>query len=381
MRGLLMDGIAFSIDQPVDLSLNSHVVRVSGWVMNRAGEPAETIQFLLNDEPVAVAARCVRVDVAEAMPGKPLAASSGFFGDVVLNPAAPPTTLSCRAIFKDGQHTIQIGKLGLPTDYAAPLHPPRDRSYELTDLYSSQARDAVMGASREVAYRLIEGVPHFHAHADMPLIRIAEHGVTHGYPRQTLDLIEALSGDQIFLDLGCGIRPSANILPNGVYLDAVHFPGADIVNSASALPFRDECIDFVVSHAVFEHLRDPRQMARELWRVMKPGATAYVDTAFMQPFHGDPSHYFNMTTRGLETVLEGFEFIWSGVSAWQTPSYGWRMQIDSIANFVTDERWARLLKDLNEQLTAHGHELDANLGQVGREIVAAGVSAHIRKPA
>lgn len=376
-----MDGVAFSIDQPSELAVASHVVRVSGWIMNRAGEPAEAIELLLNDEPVASATRALRLDVAAAHPGKPLAANSGFFGDVVIDPADAAPTLSVHALFKEGEHRVSVGKLSLPDDYAAPAPSLRRRSYDLASLYSPEARDAAMGARRDIEYRLINGVPHFHAAGDVPLIRIAEHGSTHGYPKQTLDLIQKLSPEQIFLDLGCGIRPSENVLPNGIYLDAVHFPGVDIVNSAPALPFRDDSIDLVVSHAVFEHLRDPRHMARELWRVLKPGGTAYIDTAFMQPFHGDPSHYFNMTTSGLQAVLEGFEFIWLGVSPWQTPSWGWRMQIDAISGFVNNERWAKTLADFSRELTLHGHELDDNLGPVGRDIIAAGVSAYVRKPA
>lgn len=376
-----MDGVTFSIDQPSNFAVSSHIVRVSGWIMNRAGEPAETIQLLLNDEPAAAATRALRLDVGAAWPGKPLAANSGFLGDVVLDPGAPPPVLSIRAVFSEGEHTVSAGKLSLPASYSAPARPARRRTYELASLYSPEARDAVMNAGQGVAHRVIDGVPHFHATGDAPLIRIAEHGSTHGYPKQTLDLIKALSGDQIFLDLGCGIRPSENILPNGIYLDAVHFPGVDIVNSAPNLPFKDESIDLVVSHAVFEHLRDPRQMARELWRILKPGGAAYIDTAFMQPFHGDPSHYFNMTTSGLRAVFEGFEFLWLGVSPWQTPSWGWRMQLDAISGFVTNERWAKTLAHLNQELALHGHELDETLGPIGRDIIAAGVSAHVRKPA
>lgn len=375
-----MDGVTFSIDQPTELKVSSHVVRVSGWIMNRAGEPAESIQLLLNDVPVAAATRGLRLDVGAAMPGKPLAANAGFYGDVVIDPIEGPRTLSIHAVFKEGEHAVSAGRLSLPENYVALTPPERPRSYDLASLLSPEARNAVIGTGSGIAHRVIEGVPHFHAEGDVPLIRIAENGSTHGYPKQTLDLIQALSADQVFLDLGCGIRPSHNILPNGIYLDAVHFPGVDIVNSAPSLPFRDNSIDLVVSHAVFEHLRDPRQMARELWRLLKPGGTAYIDTAFMQPFHGDPSHYFNMTTSGLQTVLEGFEFLWLGVSPWQTPSWGWRMQLDAISGFVTNERWAKTLAMLSHELAQHGHELDDNLGPIGREIIAAGVSAHVRKP-
>ncbi|MEH1888683.1 MAG: methyltransferase domain-containing protein [Nostoc sp.] len=38
-----------------------------------------------------------------------------------------------------------------------------------------------------------------------------------------------------------------------------------------ALPFPDNSFDAIFSHALFEHLQEPAQALRELWRVLKPG--------------------------------------------------------------------------------------------------------------
>ncbi|MCC5598509.1 methyltransferase domain-containing protein [Nostoc favosum] len=38
-----------------------------------------------------------------------------------------------------------------------------------------------------------------------------------------------------------------------------------------ALPFPDNSFDAIFSHALFEHLKEPVQALRELWRVLKPG--------------------------------------------------------------------------------------------------------------
>ncbi|PHM05587.1 hypothetical protein CK516_40165 [Nostoc sp. 'Peltigera malacea cyanobiont' DB3992] len=38
-----------------------------------------------------------------------------------------------------------------------------------------------------------------------------------------------------------------------------------------ALPFCDNSFDAIFSHALFEHLQEPAQALRELWRVLKPG--------------------------------------------------------------------------------------------------------------
>ena len=107
------------------------------------------------------------------------------------------------------------------------------------------------------------------------------------------------------LDFGAGIQSDDRLYPHVVNLDAVHFRNVDVVNSCRALPFRDGRFCAVVSQAVFEHLADPFFAAAEVLRVLKPGGLVLIDTAFMQPFHGDPDHYFNMTLPGLREIMRG----------------------------------------------------------------------------
>ena len=58
-----------------------------------------------------------------------------------------------------------------------------------------------------------------------------------------------------------------------------------------------------MSGAVFEHVYDPIQSAAEVRRVLKEGGRFRIDTAFMQAYHGYPSHFFNMTAQAVETYL------------------------------------------------------------------------------
>jgi SAM-dependent methyltransferase len=41
--------------------------------------------------------------------------------------------------------------------------------------------------------------------------------------------------------------------------------------SCYSLPFADEAFDCVFSHALFEHLSEPRRAVAECWRVLRPG--------------------------------------------------------------------------------------------------------------
>lgn len=107
----------------------------------------------------------------------------------------------------------------------------------------------------------------------------------------------------LVLHLGSGNVPSDN--PNVVSLDIVPCENADLVAEAEYLPFADEVFDHVESSAVFEHVYDPLRAIAEVKRVLKPNGTFRIDTAFMQGYHGYPSHYFNMTPQAVETFLVG----------------------------------------------------------------------------
>ena len=108
-------------------------------------------------------------------------------------------------------------------------------------------------------------------------------------------------GDGLVLDCGAGNRPST--LPNVVNLEIVPYPSTDVVSVAERLPFLDNTFSLVVSCAVLEHLKDPFAAAREIVRVTRPGGLIYADVPFLQPFHGYPSHYYNMTMEGLKNLF------------------------------------------------------------------------------
>ena len=61
--------------------------------------------------------------------------------------------------------------------------------------------------------------------------------------------------------------------------------------------------DAVLSFAVLEHVKDPFACATELCRVLKPGAPLYCQVPFLQPLHGYPHHYYNMTGPGLSNLF------------------------------------------------------------------------------
>jgi SAM-dependent methyltransferase len=123
----------------------------------------------------------------------------------------------------------------------------------------------------------------------------------HLYPAVVEELIRR-HRDGWILDCGAGLRPEYH--DNVVNLEIAPFPTTDVLTDAARLPFRDDCFDGVVTLATLEHVRRPWIVAKELVRVLKPGGTLIADVPFLQPVHGYPSHYFNMTSEGLKSLFE-----------------------------------------------------------------------------
>lgn len=121
------------------------------------------------------------------------------------------------------------------------------------------------------------------------------------------------------LDLGSGNNP--DYYPNLVKVEIFPFPNIDVVGYGENLPFKSETFEIVFSGAVLEHVRNPLQVIENIERILRPGGEIYIETAFLQPVHSFPDHYFNMTLNGLEYLCGDFEKIASGVHPHQAPSY------------------------------------------------------------
>lgn len=100
--------------------------------------------------------------------------------------------------------------------------------------------------------------------------------------RRTLgSLLAASDGGAAILDLGSGNMRLD--LPELIRMDFTLTEHVDIVADAHHLPFRADSLDMVFSLSVLEHLRQPFEVADEMYRVLKPGGYVYHDTNFVFP--------------------------------------------------------------------------------------------------
>lgn len=125
--------------------------------------------------------------------------------------------------------------------------------------------------------------------------------------------ISRLPKEALVLDAGGGARQlGGEKYINFEYMYRDDYP--DIFGDGHYLPFKDNSFDFIISQGVLEHTYNPFQISGELYRVLKPGGKIYVDTAFIQPYHGVPHHYFNFTMSGLKEVFKNFNEL--SVNSW-----------------------------------------------------------------
>jgi SAM-dependent methyltransferase len=142
---------------------------------------------------------------------------------------------------------------------------------------------------------------------------------TNAYDETALALI-AEYRDGLILDCGAGLRPA--YLDNVVNFEIAPYDTTDVRGVGERLPFCDGVFDAAFSLAVLEHVKDPFACAAELARVLKPGGVLYCVVPFLQPYHGYPHHYYNMTHQGLANLFAGRltverqDVIGSGLPIW-----------------------------------------------------------------
>lgn len=113
------------------------------------------------------------------------------------------------------------------------------------------------------------------------------------------------------LDLGSGDK----FLKKGLESKNIHYTGLDIQDcnfDTDNLPINDNSIDFIISLAVIEHIKNIDHFLSEIKRVLKKGAYLYLTTPnwhySYRNFYDDPTHHRPFTPMSLKNLLVSYNF-------------------------------------------------------------------------
>lgn len=180
----------------------------------------------------------------------------------------------------------------------------------------------------------------------------------HAYDGYAQDIISTFSSGLV-LDCGAGRR--AKYHENVVNFEIVDYDSTDVLGVGEVLPFRDDVFDAVLSLNVLEHVKNPFQCAAEIVRVLKPGGKLYCVVPLLQPVHGYPHHYYNMTAAGVGNLFDGRlvpdrqEVLASGHPVWALcsiiSSWAGALQEEDVRQQFLDMKVADLVRDPLELLS------------------------------
>ena len=112
--------------------------------------------------------------------------------------------------------------------------------------------------------------------------------------------------DVLCINIGSG---NSRVHKKVYNLDIFAYDNVDIVCDIEELPFKDNSIDIIINSAVLEHVRDPQQVIKEIYRVLKPGGVVFTAFPFMQGFHASPYDYTRVTKEGIKHLHKNFNEI------------------------------------------------------------------------
>lgn len=161
------------------------------------------------------------------------------------------------------------------------------------------------------------------------------------YPTIWNTLVEEMPPDSLILDCGSGDRRYPD--PRVINFEYGAFGLPDAFGDSHHLPFKDNTFDLVLSQAVIEHLYNPFDAVHEIRRVLKPNGKIYAESAFMQPLHAVPFHFFNTTRWGIEKLFENFSIEGIGDHGCLHDTLSWIYSLTSLREQGMSETLDKLL--------------------------------------
>lgn len=125
------------------------------------------------------------------------------------------------------------------------------------------------------------------------------------------------------LNVGCGDQ---RFLVKTFNLDLVAHTELDIQGDLLYLPIKDKSVDTIVCTGVIEHVSDPDSAVKEIFRVLKSGGSAFIETPFIQTHHVSPKDFYRWTPDGLRQLFCNFRLDEFYVTAGPGSAFAWQLQ-------------------------------------------------------
>lgn len=356
---------------------SGYSVRVSGWAFSTNGDKPK-IHIFTNGKEVAIAeVGVLRLDVGVAYPSVKNANLSGFVHNVNQGFHDGLNTIS--VIVKSGNKEKLLGKtnfilhknmfdkkqekilhlLVCPDDKSQlEKHPDFLLCKHCKKTYPIQNRVPIMLSGTQFQYV-----------SSNPYSSIAE------------EIIQRWSNGLVLND---GSGWPRKDFENVINLEITSLPSTNVVGDGSKLPFPDESFDAIISLSVVEHVEDPFAYAKEMYRVCKKGGEVLIDSAFMQPIHNYPQHYFNTTLEGLKLLFGDFKPIRCIIDEHQKPWVALQWFLKSYLGGLDSNSRDKFLNlkvsDLLNIFSTQGRDNEfSQLSKFATEELAAGVQFHGKK--
>lgn len=161
------------------------------------------------------------------------------------------------------------------------------------------------------------------------------------------------------LDLGCGKAPLyesyspfvdeivladwANSLHENKHLDVV----CDITKK---LPFKNNSFDTIILSDVMEHIPNPNDVMKEVYRILKPKGVVLMNNPFLYWLHEVPHDYNRYTEFMIRKMIEdnGMQVI-----KIEAPAGGWAVLIDLTSKlFIQHPKMVNLIQKVGPRLLA-----------------------------
>lgn len=120
------------------------------------------------------------------------------------------------------------------------------------------------------------------------------------------------------LDVGCGTKPYKHLFNYSAYIgldiDTTlnrEEKDIDVFYDGHVFPFPDSSFDSVLCNQVIEHVFNPEDFLKEMFRVLKPGAKCLITVPFVWDEHEQPYDFARYSSFGLRSLFErsGFRIV------------------------------------------------------------------------